>query len=162
KPMHHEPQTEFAGGPSTPPPAVSRGDFIKATYLHLAAAVGTFAVLSAVFMASGLSRGMLAALGHAKFAWLAVLGAFMLGGWLASSLADNAERRSTQLTGLGIYVVAESLFFAPLLAMASAAVPGAIGSAVVATLALVAGLSYTAFTSKSDFSFLGGILKVGG
>ena len=27
---------------------------------------------------------------------------------------------------------------------------------------LVAGLTYTAFTSKSDFSFLGGILTVGG
>jgi FtsH-binding integral membrane protein len=35
-------------------------------------------------------------------------------------------------------------------------------SSSVFCLALVAGLTFTAFTSKKDFSFLGGMLKIGG
>ena len=34
-----------------------------------------------------------------KFIWLGVMGAFMLVGWLASHLADNAENPQTQLMG---------------------------------------------------------------
>lgn len=44
--------------------------------------------------------------------WL-FLGAFMLVGMLATRLADNAGNNQTQLIGLGIYVLAESLIFAP-------------------------------------------------
>lgn len=150
-----------AGGP--PLNAVTdRRDFIRATYLHLSVAVVAFAALSTVFMATGLSDTLLAALGRSKFVWLGVMGAFMVVGWLATSMADGAEKRKTQLTGLAIYVVAECLIFAPMLAMAHRLMPGAIGAASIATLALVGGLTFTAFTSKSDFSFLGGILKIGG
>jgi FtsH-binding integral membrane protein len=158
--MNNPPELVRAGGPSAAP-AINRGDFIKAAYSHLAIAVLGFAVLSALFMSSGLSMALLSALGKSRFAWLGVLGAFMLVGWYATSLADKAATYRTQLAGLGIYVLAESLIFAPMLALASAIAPSAIGSAAVVTLALVGGLTFTAFTSKSDFSFLGGILKIG-
>jgi uncharacterized protein len=141
--------------------SVDRGTFIKRTYVHLAVAMLGFMVLSSVLMASGMSDAVLRALGASKFSWLVVLGGFMLVGWIATSMADNAKNHQTQLMGLAIYVLAEALIFAPMLAMASR-VPGAISSAALVTLALVAGLTYTAFTSKSDFSFLGGILKIGG
>ena len=36
------------------------------------------------------------------------------------------------------------------------------GEAAVVTIALVVGLTLIAFTTKKDFSFLGGILKIGG
>ena len=52
-------------------------------------------------MASGFSNTtakMLMASGK-KFIWLGVMGAFMLVGWLAFHLADNAENPQTQLMG---------------------------------------------------------------
>ena len=64
--------------------------------------------------------------------------------------------------GLGIYVLAEGLIFAPMFGIAQLVAPGAIGAAGFITLLLVGALTWTAFSSKTDFSFLGGILKVGG
>jgi FtsH-binding integral membrane protein len=154
------PELISTSGPRVPE-TMGRGNFIKSTYLHLCAAILGFAVVSAALKASGISAMTLTALSGSRFAWLGVMGAFLLVGWLASSLADNAQRRRTQLTGLSLAVVGESLIFAPLLAMADAIAPGAISSAAIATVALIGGLSYVAFTSKGDFSFLGGILKVG-
>ncbi len=143
---------------------MERREFIVSTYKHLGAAILAFVVLSAVLMVSGFSTTtakMLMASGS-KFIWLGVMGAFMLVGWLASYLADNAEKPQTQLMGLGIYVLAEGLIFAPMFGIAQLVAPGAIGAAGFITLLMVAALTWTAFTSKSDFSFLGGILKVGG
>jgi len=101
-------------------------------------------------------------LGVSKWGWLAVMGAFMVVGWLATNAADNSESTGVQYLALGGFVFAESLIFAPMLAMASIIAPGSIQAASIATLALVAGLTFTAFTSKKDFSFLGGFLKIGG
>ena len=97
-----------------------------------------------------------------KFLWLGVMGAFMLVGWLASHLADNSDNPQTQLMGLGLYVLAEGLIFAPMFGIAQIVAPGAIGAAAFITLLLVGALTWTAFTSKTDFSFLGGTLKVVG
>lgn len=142
----------------------ARRDFIVSTYQHLGAAILAFVALSAVLMLSGLSGAaarMLLSSGS-KFLWLGVLGAFMLVGWLASHLADNAESAQTQRVGLGLYVLAEGLIFAPMFGIAQLVAPGAIGAAAFITLLLVGALTWTAFTSKTDFSFLGGILKVVG
>ena len=151
--------------PQTPAGApMERRDFIVSTYKHLGVAMLAFVVLSAVLMASGFSNTtakMLMASGN-KFIWLGVMGAFMLVGWLASYMADNAENPQTQLMGLGIYVLAEGLIFAPMFGIAQLVAPGAIGTAGFITLLLVGALTWTAFSTKTDFSFLGGILKVGG
>lgn len=151
--------------PQTPSGApMERRDFIVSTYKHLGVAMLAFVVLSAVLMASGFSNTtakMLMASGN-KFIWLGVMGAFMLVGWLASQLADNAENPQTQLMGLGIYALAEGLIFTPMFGIAQLVAPGAIGAAGFITLLLVGALTWTAFSSKTDFSFLGGILKVGG
>lgn len=141
-----------------------RSDFIISTYKHLGAAILAFVVLSAVLMMTGFSgtaAKMLLASGS-KFLWLGVMGAFMLVGWLASHLADNSENPQTQLMGLGLYVLAEGLIFAPMFGIAQIVAPGAIGAAAFITLLLVGALTWTAFTSKTDFSFLGGTLKVVG
>lgn len=151
--------------PSTPEGApLERRDFIVSTYKHLGAAILAFVVLSAVLIATGFSGStarMLMASGS-KFLWLGVMGAFMLVGWLASHLADNADKPQTQLMGLGLYVLAEALIFAPMFGIAQTVAPGAIGAAAFITLLLVGALTWTAFTTQTDFSFLGGILKVGG
>ncbi|MCZ8094440.1 MAG: Bax inhibitor-1 family protein [Acidovorax sp.] len=141
-----------------------RRDFIVSTYKHLGAAMLAFVALSAVLMMTGFSgtaAKMLLGSGN-KFLWLGVMGAFMLVGWLASHLADNSENSQTQLMGLGLYVLAEGLIFAPMFGIAQIVAPGAIGAAAFITLLLVGALTWTAFTSKTDFSFLGGTLKVVG
>jgi FtsH-binding integral membrane protein len=140
----------------------SRIGFIRSAYVHLAGAIVAFTLISAAFYMSGVGVAMLKLMGASKWAWIGFLGAFMVVGWLASSWADNAESNGKQLVGLGIYVIAEALIFAPLLAIAANIAPGAIGAAAFITLVLVGGLTFTAFTLKKDFSFLGGLLKIGG
>jgi len=147
-----------AGGASS-----ERRDFIIATYKYLGAAIAAFVVLSAVLLMTGFSESAarwLAANGSGM--WLGVLAAFMLVGWLATRMADNVADPQKQLMGLGLYVVAEALIFAPMLGIAQLIAPDAIGAAAFVTAVLVGALTWTAFTSKTDFSFLGGILKVGG
>jgi len=143
--------------------AVDRVTFIRRAYVHLAAAIAGFIVLSAVLMATGVGELMLRTLwAGGKFGWLAVLGAFMLVGMLATRLADNTASNQVQLTGLGIYVLAESLIFSPLLTMAAYMNSNIIPSAAIVTVLLVGGLTFTAFTSKKDFSFLRSFLNIAG
>lgn len=141
---------------------VDRASFIKATYLHLAGALMAFAGVSLLLGQMGVGLVMLSWLGGSSMVWLGFLGAFMLVGWLASSMADKAESNRTQLIGLGLYVLAESLLFAPMFTIANAVAADAIPAAVLITALLVGGLTWTAFTTGKDFSFLGGILKIGG
>lgn len=142
--------------------SAGRSQFIRATYTYLGGALLTFVVLSALLWASGIGMMMLKLLGTSSMIWLVYLGGFMLVGWLASSMADNATEHSTQMMGLGIYVLAESLIFAPMFALAGQVAPSAIPAAAFLTMLLVGALTFTAFTSKTDFSFLGSFLKVGG
>ena len=140
-----------------------RRNFLIATYKYLGIAIIAFAVLSGLFIMSGLSaKAAMLLAGSGKYAWLAVLGAFMIVAWFATKIADTSESPQAQMMALAGYVVAESLIFMPLMGLAMLIAPEAIGAAALITALLVAGLTYTAFTSKSDFSFLGGILKVGG
>jgi uncharacterized protein len=140
----------------------SRIAFIRSTYTYLGGALLAFAVLSGILYASGVGVAMLKLMSTSKFVWIGFLGAFMLVGWFATSWADNAESNQKQLLGLGIYVLAEALIFSPLFAIAAAIAPKAIPAAGLITLLLVAGLTYTAFSTKKDFSFLGGVLKIAG
>lgn len=155
-------QEVYEGGPRGPMAGTSRAQFIRNTYTHLGGAILAFTALSGVFYGTGLGRAMLALLSGSSFMWLGVLGAFMLVGWLATSMADNAESNQKQLVGLGIYVLAEALIFSPMFALAGLVAPDAIAAAALITLVLVAALTWTAFTVKTDFSFLGGLLRVGG
>jgi len=142
---------------------VDRGTFIRRTYVNLSVAVLGFILLSAVLMNRGVGEMMLEMLASGgRFGWLVVLGAFMLVSMLATRLADNVDSENTQQIGLAIYVVAESLIFAPLLALARYIDPQIIPAAAVATLLLVGGLTFTAFTTKKDFSFMRSFLSMAG
>lgn len=152
----------FFAGPQ-PALGTDRATFIRRVYLHLAAAVMGFIVLSCILMLSGIGDVMLGILmSGGNMGWLVVLGAFMLISVLATRLADNADSNQTQLTGLGIYVLAEALIFAPMLTLAAYIDPAIIGAAAITTLLLVGGLTFTAFTTKKDFSFMGSFLTMAG
>ena len=98
----------------------------------------------------------------AGYAWLIVLGAFMVVAYFADSWARNSTSLSTQYWGLALYVVAEAFIFLPLLYIAKVYAPDVIPIAGIVTAALFGGLSLLAFTTKADFSWLRGVLAIGG
>ncbi|HGX9192380.1 Bax inhibitor-1 family protein [Escherichia coli] len=154
-------KTSFEG--VQPVVMTDRATFIRRAYMHLAGAVVGFIILSALFIFSGLGKMMLRVLmSSGQFGWLVVLGAFILVSMLATRLADNVESNQTQLIGLGIYVLAEALIFAPLLTLAAYINPAIIGAAGITTALLVGGLTFTAFTTKKDFSFMRSFLTMAG
>jgi FtsH-binding integral membrane protein len=139
----------------------ARAAFIRRTYTHLAMAILAFIGLEVIFFQSGLARAMTATLlGSGRVGWLAVLGGFMVVSWVANKWAESSTSLGIQYTGLSVYVLAEALLFVPLLYIASVYYDGIIPMAAIITGLLFLGLTVTAFTTRKDFSFLGGILTI--
>jgi FtsH-binding integral membrane protein len=136
-----------------------RAGFIVKTYNHLFGAILLFTLIEIALFTSGMAETIAMTMGRS---WLLVLGGFMLVGWLASHTAHTARSLAAQYAALVGFVAAEALVFVPLLYMADQVAPGAIKSAAVVTLLGFGGLTVVAFTTKKDFSFLGGILRWGG
>lgn len=134
--------------------ADDRVAFLRKTYLHLAGAIGAFVVIEAVLLETVGDKLTALVLGS-RFAWLLVLGGMALVGRLAQGWAESANSRSTQYLGLGLYVVAETLIFAPLLYIARHFVgPEVIPTAGAITLTVFGGLTAVVFFTGADFSFL--------
>lgn len=143
--------------------AGDRAAFVSRTYAHLAGSVLAFIALEFVLLHSPAAGLMAAALGAGKVAILVVMFAFMGISWLAQKMADDSASPAMQYAGLGLYIVAEAFFFLPLIMMAAAfAGPNVIPMAAAITGAMFLGITFVAFTTKKDFSFLGGILKIAG
>ncbi|MCW1913423.1 Bax inhibitor-1 family protein [Luteolibacter sp. GHJ8] len=151
----------YAVGSVSEAPMETRTDFVRKTYLHLAGAIGAFALIETLLIQMGFGRIALQLLGASRFSWLIVLGAFMGVSWIANKWANNGASKSTQYAGLVLYTLAEAVIFLPLIMMATLYDPAAIGKAGVVTGFMVLGLTAIAFTTKKDFTFLGGFLKVG-
>ena len=138
-----------------------RAGFIRRTYGHLAVAILAFVLLEALLFQTALPEAMVGVLARSGYSWLIVLGAFMGVSYLADRWAQSETSVNTQYAGLALYVVAEAIIFIPLLYVAAnVAGPEVIGAAGLMTLLLFAGLTYTVFTTRKDFSFLGGFLKI--
>ncbi len=140
-----------------------RAEFIRKTYLHLAGAIAAFIGVEFILFQTGIAEAIFQFVAGSRFVWLAILAGFSLIGWLARSLADQADSVPTQYLGLGIEVMAQALLFAPLLYIAamfsdSTVIP----TAGILTILLFTGLTAFAFFTQRDFSFLGGILTIGG
>jgi FtsH-binding integral membrane protein len=151
----------YAVGPVAEAPIETRTDFVRKTYTHLAGAIGVFAVLEWVLLSIIPAETVFGLLSSSPYSWLVVLGAFMAVSWIANKWAYGGASKTMQYAGLGLYVVAEAVIFLPLLMMATIYDPAAIGKAGVVTGFMVLGLTAIAFTTKKDFSFLGGMLKIG-
>lgn len=142
--------------------AADRADFIRRTYTHLAMSVLAFIVVEAVLLqlpfAESLARTM-----TDGYAWLVVLGLFMVVSWLAQSWANSETSPQMQYLGLGVYILAEAIIFLPLLFIAANfASPQVIPIAALMTGFLFAGLTAVVFITGKDFSWLGSVLAVGG
>lgn len=136
-----------------------RAVFIARTYSHLFGAIVGFTALEVFLFRSGIAEPIAQALLSVN--WLLVLGAFILVSWLASRVAARAESPGTQYAALVGFVVAEAVIFVPLLFVANFYAPGAIQSAATMTLLGFTGLTAVAFVTRSDFSFLRGLVMWG-
>jgi len=141
-----------------------RASFIKRTYVHLAGAIAIFAVLETMLIQSGVANKFMAVLAGSSWSWLIVLGVFMVVSTVANNWAHSGVSREKQYLGLGLFIVAESIIFMPLIFMALIRDPSGtlLQNAAVVTAALVAGLTFTAFSTKVNFSFMGRFLMIGG
>ncbi|SHM35538.1 Bax inhibitor-1/YccA family protein [Chryseobacterium polytrichastri] len=140
---------------------VEKASFYKKTYLHVALAILAFIGVEAVLL-KVVPEQLIVAMFAQRFAWLLIIGVF----WLASVLAAKwslSQSKSTQYMGLGFYVLLEAVIFLPLIYIAMV-YSGAqvIFQAATLTVAMFAGISAVAFTSKRDFSFLRNIIVIGG
>ncbi|MFD0893201.1 US12 family protein [Luteolibacter ambystomatis] len=145
-------------------PREIRLDFVKKTYWHLAAAMAAFAILETLLIQAGFGKMALHALGASRFGWLIVIGGFALVGSVADRWARSSTSVSTQYLGLAVYVVAEAIIFLPMVTLAPivSGDPMVLGKAAVITCGLVLGLTAVASSTKVDFTFMGGFLKVCG
>ncbi len=156
--------TSFGSSAANALPA-ERAQFIRKTYMLLAAAILAFVALEAFLWISGAAVAVLSVLSlGGSMGWLAVLAAFMGISYLANRWAMSDSSNLTQIMGLGIYVVAEAIIFVPLIgyAMIASGDLSVLAKAGIVTLGLFLGLTATVFLTRTDFSFLGPVLAIGG
>jgi FtsH-binding integral membrane protein len=153
---------ERAYAPSVPVAHTSvnaRASFITKTYNTLFLAIFAFAGLEVAIFTSGYAEPIARVLSGN---WLLVMGAFLVAGMLGSSVAMKARTQAAAYAALGGFVLIEALVFVPLLYMANQVAPGATSSAALVTMLGFGGLTAIAWTTRKDFSFLGGMLRWGG
>ena len=143
--------------------AAARAAFIRRTYAHLAGAIAAFVGLEYVLLNSALGAQLVNLMLGGRSSWLIVLLAFMGVSWLADKWARSDASPGMQYLGLGLYTVAQAVIFLPLLVIAMVkSTPEVIPMAGIITGLLFAGLTATVFITRKDFSFMRGILAVGG
>ena len=144
---------------------VERAAFIRKTYMLLALAILAFIGVEGLLFLSGAANLITSLIfSGGAIGWLLVLGLFMGISFLANRWATSETSVTTQYMGLGIFIVAEAIIFVPLIMVSTyyAGDVSVLAKAGIVTLGLFAGLSLTVFITRTDFSFLGPILAIGG
>lgn len=157
--------TTTYGTPAANALPAERASFIRKTYMLLAAAILAFIVVEGFLFASGIANMIASVIfGGGAIGWLLVLGLFMGVSFLANRWATSDTSKATQFMGLGIFIVAEAIIFVPLIWMAAVYSGDAtvLAKAGIVTLGLFLGITATVFITRSDFSFLGPIIAIGG
>jgi FtsH-binding integral membrane protein len=158
--MQYQPQ--YSGVSSAAQASVEdRAGFLVRTYLHLVGAIFAFVFLEAFYFMTPIADMFFRALWQfGNLGWLAVMGGFIGVSYLADWWARSGSSPFMQYAGLGLYVLAESVIFIPLLAMAAFYDPSAIPTAGLVTLVLFGGLTGIVFLTRKDFSWMRGVLGV--
>ncbi|MBA2379549.1 MAG: Bax inhibitor-1 family protein [Blastocatellia bacterium] len=142
-----------------------RAQFIRKTYMLLAAAILAFIAVEAFLFMSGAAYMIANVIfSGGSMGWLLVLGLFMGVSYLANRWALSETSPITQYMGLGIFILAYAVIFVPLIFMATyySDDGSVLIKAGITTLGLFLGLTATVFITRSDFSFLGPIVAIGG
>ena len=150
--------------------------FVRLTYLHLMGAIFLFAgLLWAYFHIEPLGKLLYPIVKFSlsgRWNWGVVLVAFMAVSWVADYWASHTTSKPMQYLGLGLYVVAESIIFTPLLVVVQwktaeiiakgGGNPNILRDAAITTLAIFAALTASVYITKKDFSFLrSGLIMAG-
>jgi FtsH-binding integral membrane protein len=142
----------------------SRGDFLVKVYQHLIGALVAFVLFETLLFATGAARGIYDFVSESGFAWLLILGGFMIVSRLAASAAQDLNDPSRQYVGLFGIAAAEALIFAPFLYYVFNVQGGGavtVGAAAVVTIVGFAGLSVIGLVTRKDLSFLRPIVMWG-
>lgn len=141
-----------------------RANFIRKTYIHLAAAIAVFAIIETYLVGSGAGFAIAQTMLGGSFSWFIVLALFMGVSMLANWWANSQTSKAMQYLGLATYVVAEAIIFLPLLFIAAVKSDGyaMIAQAGIVTIGLFLGITAVVFLTRKDFSFLGPILAIAG
>jgi len=141
---------------------IEQATFYRKTYSHVAIALLAFIVVEAILI-NTVPESLIFSMVSSPFVWLFILGGFWLGSMLANKWTQ-AQDKSTQYRGLGIYVLLEVIIFLPMIYIAIDLSDGLaiISQAGIITLSLFAGLTAVVFLTRVDFSFLRTVLVVGG
>lgn len=139
-----------------------RATFIQRTYNHLAGAILAFTAISYAIQMSPLAVKLTNLTMGSRLGWIITLVLFMGVSHFAEKWARSNASREKQYAGLAIYVVAQAIIFTPLFYIANYYFSGEqiIAKAGIITLTLVASITFIAFTSGKDFSFMGSFLRM--
>lgn len=143
----------------------NRAQFIRRTYMLLAAAILAFIGVEAFLFASGAANLIASVIfGGGAIGWLLVLGLFMGVSFLAERWATSETSTAMQYLGLGLFIVAEAIIFVPMIMISTyyAGDASVLAKAGIVTLGLFLGITATVFITRTDFSFLGPIVAIGG
>ncbi len=138
-----------------------RAQFIRRTYAHLAGAVLALIGVEAALLTLVDHQTIIGLMFGSPMSWLVVMALFMGAGFVARIWAQSQSSRALQYAGLGLYVVAWAIMFAPLIIVANKIDPNVIPQAAIMTGAVFGGLTLAVFVTRKDFTFLGPILSVG-
>ncbi len=163
-----------------------RVTFLRKTYAHLSIALLAFAGITGFMMRfmTETSYKFSEWAFTGRWNWLAVLGAFMVVGWVAQKMAQSNTSKPLQYVGLLISVVGEAILLQPMLwvlfirfghpgdfvlnsegtAVTSFAASGLavkiLMESIIITMVIFIGLTATVFITKKDFSFMRGALTI--
>ena len=135
--------------------------FIRKVYAHVGGAVAFLVVLIAIIINTPSIVEPLAGMVFGNW-WLA-FGAFFVASMAAHKMAESRANPGLQYAGLGLYAFAESLLLGPLLWLIRTHMNGGdqiIMQAGIFTLMIFGGLTAFVMITKSDFSFLRGMLTL--
>ena len=96
-------------------PGEARAQFIRKTYMHVAVAVGAFALLEAFLLSIGMGEKAASLFMSVPYSNIVMLVGFIGVSWLANNWAHSGASRELQYAGLALYVVAFALFMLPIM-----------------------------------------------
>jgi FtsH-binding integral membrane protein len=135
----------------------TRSTFMIRVYQHLLAAIVGFVAFEALLINLGLAETMYEWLEGRGYIWLAVLGGFMVGSWIATNAANDILNPSRQYGGLFGLAALYSVLFAPFLYYLFEVQnegSATVGAAAIITAFGFAGLTAVGLTTRNDLSFL--------
>ena len=143
---------------------VERAAFIRRTYTLLALAIVAFIAVEAFFFMTPIAGMIFSVIATGAIGWLLVLGLFMGVSFLANKLAVSETSSALQYGGLALFIVAEAVIFVPLIMVATyySGDSSVLLKAGITTIGLFMGITMTVFITRTDFSFLGPIISIGG